>query len=101
MHQTNQSMAQTQEQRIEAFTQSNHYKDICHMIDYIENQDIFNSCMEELGYKIGIDLNTKDMKRPLKSVIIGANGEFRVLSWADKIGLVTESVIVTDNTNNN
>lgn len=68
------------EQKIEEFMKSQDYKDICYVIDHVSNADIRNSCLEDLGYSIGINmLMSTDIDKP-KHVILGKKGEFRVQS---------------------
>lgn len=79
---------------IEEFIKSQDYRDICYLIDHIDDQDIFNSCVEELGYKVGVDIfdNRKPLK--LKAVYKGDKGEFRVVSFIKKETPIAESVII-------
>lgn len=86
-------MANIKNEKLERFFQSIQYRDICYFIDHVTNQDIFNSCCEELGYSIGIDIvNSKDKAKP-KSVIIGKEGEFRVISHIQDNKFIAECVI--------
>ena len=68
------------DKKIKSFKESQDYIDICYMIDHVSNPSIRNSCLEDLGYSIGLNLVTKDNKTESKDVIIGAKGEFRVQS---------------------
>ena len=79
--------------KIEEFKKTIHYRDICHFIDYIEHQDTFNSCMEDLGYSIGLNLLTSNDDLRIKNVILGANGEFRVLTYIPQGSMFGECVI--------
>ena len=63
---------------IDSFKQSQDYKDICYMIDHFSRTDIMISCLEDLGYKIGLDLVTSKDKPELKKIIIGKKNEIRV-----------------------
>lgn len=82
-------------EKIENFKKSIHYRDICYLIDHIDNQDILNSCAEELGYSIGVDIITRlDRLNPtLKTIFLGGNGEFRVISYLHENRPIAESVI--------
>lgn len=71
-------MTEKEQNLIKSFKRSQDYKDICYMIDHVENKEVRLSCIEELNYKIGTDMMIKETQKGPKSVIIGRNGEFRV-----------------------
>lgn len=52
------------------------YKDICYFIDHTTNVKFRKSLIEQLGYKIGVDVKRKGCKP--KDVIIGKRNEKRV-----------------------
>lgn len=68
------------DKKIKSFMESQDYIDICYMIDHVSNASIRNSCLEDLGYSIGLNLLSENDKNESKHVIIGAKGEFRVQS---------------------
>lgn len=71
-------MTEKQKKLIRTFKRSQDYRDICYMIDHVENTEVLLSCIEGLNYKLGTNMMMKENKRDPKSVIIGTNGEFRV-----------------------
>ena len=71
-------METNEEQLINAFKQSYHYRDICYMVDHVPYREIMISCIEDLDYKIGLNLIRTSDKTNLKSVSIGKKGEYRV-----------------------
>lgn len=58
------------------FRETQDYKDICYMIDHVEDLDARISVLEELGYRIGVSV-IKPWNM-LKSIIIGKDNNFRV-----------------------
>lgn len=81
------------EEKINEFKQSVHYRDICYLIDHIDNQDVFNSCLEELGYTHGLLLLSDGDPTEPKDVIMGKRGEMRVISYLTQQGIIAECAI--------
>ncbi len=81
------------DEKIETFKQSIHYRDICYFIDHIDSQDIFNSCMEDLGYTTGLILLSENDPNELKSIIMGQKEEIMVISFLAKKSPLAECVI--------
>lgn len=65
-------------QKIVNFKKSQHYRDICYMIDHVKNRDICLNCLEDLNYRIGTNLIMSKKESKIKSVNLGKNGEYRV-----------------------
>lgn len=84
-------MAQSQKNKIKEFMQTIHYRDICYLIDHIDNLDVLNSCAEELGYSVGISIVKN--KPQLKSVTIGNKNEFRIVSSIREKTPIIECII--------
>lgn len=51
-------------------------RDICYFIDHVKNIDFRASLIKELGYKIGVNVLTKDSHE--KMITIGKKGEIRL-----------------------
>ena len=83
----------SQKSQLEKFRESNHYKDICYLIDHIANQDVLNSCAEELGYSVGIDIFSKEVKPMVKQILVGKNKEFRVVTLLRKGSQIAETIV--------
>ena len=59
------------------------YRDICYFIDHTTNVKFRKSLIEELGYKVGVDVKRKGCKP--KDIIIGKRNEKRIqISEADE-----------------
>lgn len=86
-------MAKSKKTKLKEFMESIHYRDICYLIDHMSNQDVLNSCAEDIGYSIGLDFITKDNKPQIKDVIIGKNNEFRVVTFLRKNRPIVECII--------
>ena len=61
---------------IEKFKQSQDYIDICYMIEHINDIDILESVLIELGYKVGTEIVKDDLG--VKHTIIGRKNELRM-----------------------
>lgn len=85
-------MAKTNE-KIDAFVKTDDYRFICWLIDHCFNQDIRNSCCEQLGYSIGVDVIDRKEKIYPKSVLIGSHEEFRVASSISNTYRTVECII--------
>lgn len=66
------------EKIIKSFKESQDYKDLCYMVDHIPAQDIMISCVEDLHYKIGLNILTSKRKNNIKDIILGGKGEIRM-----------------------
>lgn len=86
-------MAKQRKTKIQEFMNSYHYRDICYLIDHINNLDVLNSCAEELGYSIGVNVIKKGTLPMLKSVSIGKNNEYRVVTSIRRGKPLTECII--------
>lgn len=51
-------------------------RDICYFIDHVKDIDFRISLIKELGYKIGVNVITKETHE--KSLIIGKKNEIRI-----------------------
>lgn len=51
-------------------------RDIFYFIDHVNNEDALCSIIEELGYKIGVNIRTDNCKK--KDISIGKRQELRV-----------------------
>lgn len=58
------------------FRETQDYKDICYMIDHVEDLNARISVLQELGYRIGV--NAIKPYNMLKSILIGKDNSFRV-----------------------
>ena len=78
--------------KIKEFVSSKDYRDIVYMVDHIKNHETLCSCLEDLGYKIGIDIILK-RDRPIKDIQVFKGKEIRMIIAYNgkKIGI---SVIV-------
>lgn len=64
--------------KITKFKQSRDYRDICYFITHVRDRDVRNSCLEQLGYKIGLNIILSQDNDIPSAVIIGERGEYRV-----------------------
>ena len=58
------------------FRETQDYKDICYMIDHVDDLNARISVLQELGYRIGV--NVIKPWNMLKSILIGKDKKFRV-----------------------
>lgn len=58
------------------FRETQDYKDICYMIDHVDDLNARISVLEELGYRVGV-VTIKPWNM-LKSILIGKDNNFRV-----------------------
>ena len=63
---------------IKSFKKTQDYRDICYMIDHITMYDIMISCIEDLNYKIGLNILTSKEKGNIKNITLGKKGEIRI-----------------------
>ena len=52
------------------------YRDICYFIDHVKNIELRISILKQLGYRIGVNIATKDSAE--KKVTIGKRKEKRI-----------------------
>lgn len=60
---------------MQTFLKSIDYRDICYFIDHVENIEFRKSLLEELGYKIGIEITKENQER---KIYIGRRKEMRM-----------------------
>lgn len=71
------------------------FNDIEYFIDHVDNIDARIDVLKKLGYKIGVDVVTKETDR-VKKVIVGKRGELRIqISPAEK-GLPIAKCIILE-----
>jgi hypothetical protein len=56
---------------------SRDFKDIAYFIDHVQHLDARVDVLEKMGYKIGVDVVTKETDKVGK-VIVGKRGELRI-----------------------
>lgn len=61
---------------INKFKLSQDYIDICYMIDHVNDIDARVSCLECLGYRVGVDVVKIDFG--VKNVYIGKKNDIRI-----------------------
>lgn len=61
---------------IKKFKNTQDYIDICYMVDHVKDLDFRLSCLESLGYRIGINVIKNESN--VKDIMIGKNKDIRV-----------------------
>jgi hypothetical protein len=71
------------------------FNDIEYFIDHVSNIDARIDVIQKLGYKIGVDVVTKETDK-VKKVIIGKRGEMRIQIAPSPVGIpLAKCVILT------
>jgi hypothetical protein len=71
------------------------FNDIEYFIDHVENIDARIDVLEKLGYKIGVDVVSKDSDK-VKKVIVGKRGELRIQIAPAPKGLPLAKCVILD-----
>ena len=71
------------------------FNDIEYFIDHVENIDARIDVLEKLGYKIGVDVVSKDNDK-VKKVIVGKRGELRIQIAPAPKGLPLAKCVILD-----
>lgn len=83
----------TNQKIINSFITSQDYKDICYMVDHTPNLGTMVSCIEDLNYKIGLNILTSKDNQHIKKVTLGKKGEIRVQLTECKTNYVICAII--------
>jgi len=71
------------------------FNDIEYFIDHVRNLDARVDVIEKLGYKIGVDIVTKDTDK-VKKVVVGKRGELRIQITPAPKGLPIAKCVILD-----
>lgn len=71
------------------------FNDIEYFIDHVDNIDARIDVLKKLGYKIGVDVVTKETDR-VKKVIVGKRGELRIQIAPAEKGLPIAKCIILE-----
>jgi hypothetical protein len=71
------------------------FNDIEYFIDHVHNIDARVDVIEKLGYKIGVDIVTKETDK-VKKVIIGKRGEMRIQIAPAQKGLPLAKCVILE-----
>ena len=71
------------------------FNDIESFIDHVRNLDARVDVIEKLGYKIGVDIVTKDTDK-VKKVVVGKRGELRIQITPAPKGLPIAKCVILD-----
>ena len=71
-----QDVSKKENKKIHKFKTSQDYKDICYMIDHVNDISVRLDVLEKLGYHIGTDIVKNDLG--VKNILIGKRNEIRI-----------------------
>jgi hypothetical protein len=71
------------------------FNDIEYFIDHVHNIDARVDVIKKLGYKIGVDIVTKETDK-VKKVIIGKRGEMRIQITPAQKGLPLAKCVILE-----
>jgi hypothetical protein len=71
------------------------FRDIGYFIDHVHDDDARVDVLEKMGYKIGVDVVTKETDK-LGRVIVGKKKEFRIQISQSKKGLPLVKCIILE-----
>ena len=75
---------------------SRDFRDIAYFIDHVKNVDARVDVLEKMGYKIGVDVVTKETDKVGK-VIVGKRNELRIQITPAQKGLPLAKCIILEN----